>query len=481
MTSPSRRTSFDPDTLLPPSPDPAERPTVPSLSLAALRRSSPHDPSRTLRVTEQERASRTTSPALRLERLLTQRPRSNPRTRTPLRYESPLDPSALRRESLTPDPVESVHESRRLTIRPLAGSHVGTLPARVSRDGHSVPCSPHYLPHTAITCNFSHSVPILDRCFATQVVEERRATPKSSKQGRSHRTVRRWNNDHFGSLAAEIKSSSHRAAEALLSSQQDAHLYRDVYDPNETKSKSMERYVTGIHTYTRVLRTAPCWSYHSLTRFSNRFMTDVKLRNIREQFFEGEFASVTPVVPLRPHRSNPTTAADQMNRIDNRLHKVAVRACRNSGPAATVVDRFETFVIATFLGSAHTTRLLEESWWHDLLLQVPTVRRKPENTPASFMVLQFYFDPFSSTGGFHRLLLHAICQFHGLSAISNMVDVGDSKQARALIVSGRLTDAPHRMLQHLIREDTIKTIDHVSSEGLEPARPKLGVVTVSEN
>jgi hypothetical protein len=452
MTSPSRRTSFDPDTLLPPSPDPAERPTVPSLSLAALRRSSPHDPSRTLRVTEQERASRTTSPALRLERLLTQRPRSNPRTRTPLRYESPLDPSALRRESLTPDPVESVHESRRLTIRPLAGSHVGTLPARVSRDGHSVPCSPHYLPHTAITCNFSHSVPILDRCFATQVVEERRATPKSSKQGRSHRTVRRWNNDHFGSLAAEIKSSSHRAAEALLSSQQDAHLYRDVYDPNETKSKSMER-----------------------------FMTDVKLRNIREQFFEGEFASVTPVVPLRPHRSNPTTAADQMNRIDNRLRNVAVRACRNSGPAATVVDRFETFVIATFLGSAHTTRLLEESWWHDLLLQVPTVRRKPENTPASFMVLQFYFDPFSSTGGFHRLLLHAICQFHGLSAISNMVDVGDSKQARALIVSGRLTDAPHRMLQHLIREDTIKTIDHVSSEGLEPARPKLGVVTVSEN
>jgi hypothetical protein len=414
MTSPSRRTSFDPDTLLPPSPDPAERPTVPSLSLAALRRSSPHDPSRTLRVTEQERASRTTSPALRLERLLTQRPRSNPRTRTPLRYESPLDPSALRRESLTPDPVESVHESRRLTIRPLAGSHVGTLPARV--------------------------------------VEERRATPKSSKQGRSHRTVRRWNNDHFGSLAAEIKSSSHRAAEALLSSQQDAHLYRDVYDPNETKSKSMER-----------------------------FMTDVKLRNIREQFFEGEFASVTPVVPLRPHRSNPTTAADQMNRIDNRLRNVAVRACRNSGPAATVVDRFETFVIATFLGSAHTTRLLEESWWHDLLLQVPTVRRKPENTPASFMVLQFYFDPYSSTGGFHRLLLHAICQFHGLSAISNMVDVGDSKQARALIVSGRLTDAPHRMLQHLIREDTIKTIDHVSSEGLEPARPKLGVVTVSEN
>jgi hypothetical protein len=283
-------------------------------------------------------------------------------------------------------------------------------------------------------------------------VEERRATPKSSKQGRSHRTVRRWNNDHFGSLAAEIKSSSHRAAEALLSSQQDAHLYRDVYDPNETKSKSMER-----------------------------FMTDVKLRNIREQFFEGEFASVTPVVPLRPHRSNPTTAADQMNRIDNRLRNVAVRACRNSGPAATVVDRFETFVIATFLGSAHTTRLLEESWWHDLLLQVPTVRRKPENTPASFMVLQFYFDPYSSTGGFHRLLLHAICQFHGLSAISNMVDVGDSKQARALIVSGRLTDAPHRMLQHLIREDTIKTIDHVSSEGLEPARPKLGVVTVSEN
>ena len=50
---------------------------------------------------------------------LRDRPSSNPRTRTPMRYESPLNPNAFR------------NEGQRVTVRPLAGAAVGT--ALVSR------------------------------------------------------------------------------------------------------------------------------------------------------------------------------------------------------------------------------------------------------------------------------------------------------------------------------------------------------------
>ena len=62
---------------------------------------------------------------------LARRPRSNPRTRTPMRYESPLNPNAFRREQPSPERREGL----RITVRPLAGAGVGTVLGgrRVSR------------------------------------------------------------------------------------------------------------------------------------------------------------------------------------------------------------------------------------------------------------------------------------------------------------------------------------------------------------
>jgi hypothetical protein len=62
---------------------------------------------------------------------LTRRPRSNPRTRTPMRYESPLDPEAFRRGEHSPQRIEA----QRITVRPLAGAPVGSSlgARRVSR------------------------------------------------------------------------------------------------------------------------------------------------------------------------------------------------------------------------------------------------------------------------------------------------------------------------------------------------------------
>ena len=56
---------------------------------------------------------------------LRDRPSSNPRTRTPMRYESPLNPNAFRTEG------------QRVTVRPLAGAAVGTT--LVSRRVSTIP------------------------------------------------------------------------------------------------------------------------------------------------------------------------------------------------------------------------------------------------------------------------------------------------------------------------------------------------------
>lgn len=127
------------------------RTTAPLLSVEALRRSSPHvTPSRTLRLSEAEHAlsSREGPSPLRVAiEALSNRPRSNPRNRTPRRYESPLNPDEFRRVSVSDEYAETAgievppledqplgsSGPRRITIRPLAGSAVGTtVPTRVS-------------------------------------------------------------------------------------------------------------------------------------------------------------------------------------------------------------------------------------------------------------------------------------------------------------------------------------------------------------
>ena len=72
---------------------------------------------------------------------LSTRPRSNPRTRTPMRYESPLNSDAFRTLTIDEEAAGAARsgsrgrvEGRRVTVRPLAGAAVGTVlaPRRVS-------------------------------------------------------------------------------------------------------------------------------------------------------------------------------------------------------------------------------------------------------------------------------------------------------------------------------------------------------------
>jgi hypothetical protein len=152
-------------------------------------------PTRTIRITEAERSSRDNTPnPINIDDLLS-RPRSNPRTRTPMRYESPLESNAFRLERGNIDNTEA----RRISIRPLAGTAVGTAPGR-----------------------------------RTDGIDER-GKGRSVKQGPSQRKIRKWNNQHFVGLASEIASSSggSAAADVLMKAHRDAHLYRSIYDPKD--------------------------------------------------------------------------------------------------------------------------------------------------------------------------------------------------------------------------------------------------------
>jgi len=218
-------------------------------------------------------------------------------------------------------------------------------------------------------------------------------------------------------------------------------------------------------------------------------MQDDAYKSTREHFFEGCGplpSSTTIQQHQQHHRKKPWTADDMLNRIDPRLRRVVVRACRNSYAAAKVVELFEECILTVFRGDNSflmcpssssspedehngTAPVSSCCWWKDLLLQCPTVnttspfgKNRLEQDGALHYRAQFFFHAASPTGGFHRLLLQAVCQFHGLQAVSRMVLYDDevkidksastpNTKARALIVTGALREEParFRLLQHL--------------------------------
>lgn len=234
-----------------------------------------------------------------------------------------------------------------------------------------------------------------------------REKPSSTKMGPSHRKVRRWNNEHFDKLAFEVESSSRNAANALVQGKQYAHLYKDVFDPLEHKSMAM------------------C-----------RFLEDHNLDPLRDRFFEGELPGPTqPSSRTNSREPMSLSGEERLSLIDSRLRRVVAKACRNSYAASRVIKTFETFLVESFSAGETCVTDLADDWWQEVLLECPTVtERKVDNTIAA----QFYFHPTNATAGFHRILLDAICQFHGLNPISKTLDIsiGDNTQSRSLFVKG---------------------------------------------
>lgn len=184
---------------------------VSSIAAALLRSSSLNTghPTRTLRITASEKTSRDSTPTPVSAEDLARRPRSNPRSRTPMRYESPLQIDAFRASS--PSAVYAETTRSATAVRPIVGLAQGAASSRTIHEDRG---------------------PV---------------QPRSAKQGPSQRKIRRWKNEHFAGLAAEIAASSARggqAADVLMKAHRDAHLYRSIYDFNDRRrSEKFIRYV----------------------------------------------------------------------------------------------------------------------------------------------------------------------------------------------------------------------------------------------
>ncbi|KAL3906347.1 MAG: hypothetical protein SGARI_004043, partial [Bacillariaceae sp.] len=321
-------------------------------------------------------ADRTGSPSpLRLNR-----PRSNPRNRTPNRATEEQPERVERRVSQRQESTEG----QRITIRPMAGAAVGTNMAgtRIRETSRGVG---NGVPSSGTTGT------------------------RSRKQGPSHRKIRRWNNDNFVNLAAEISNgrSSLAAAEALLLGSANASKHRSILDPSEHESKAI-----------------------------TQFREDQSLQTVRQQFADGELPNRLQPAAAPPSRGgrdlDPSlwTPEERFCRIEGRLRRILVKACENSYAASQVVNILEDYLIRMHAGKMDK-RSHEE--WLDLLLEPPTVasrrlrRSKNDYDDAKEkreeLTARFLFDADSSTGGFHRLLLHGVCQFHGLTAASSTTQV----------------------------------------------------------
>lgn len=185
------------------------------------------------------------------------------------------------------------------------------------------------------------------------------------------------------------------------------------------------------------------------------------MKGARENFFEGEGPNPGATCHKNPrdsHKKVLLTANDMLYRIDPRLRRLAVRACRNSYAAAKVVGMFEEFVLGSFTinkSMKGIQSLDDDCWWKDLLLECPTITQRKDNHRHT---AQFFFHSSSPTGGFHRLLLHAVCQFHGLNAASKMEHnyvsaSNDVTKARALIVTGIIDDSSRNRLLGQLDDD----------------------------
>ena len=170
-------------------------------------------------------------------------------------------------------------------------------------------------------------------------------------------------------------------------------------------------------------------------------MEDDQYKVLRKQFFKGEIGVSGKTTTEdrqtrhRPFHSSIRVSDNPLNmlkRVPDRLRSVLIRACHGSKTSAVVVDAFERHLMDCFHKGKKSSSL-------DLSV-VTTLQEQPavsRATPTNGTVVQYRFSPKTETAGFHRLLLHAVCKFHSLTAVSATITVEPHQcPSRVLTVSG---------------------------------------------
>lgn len=228
------------------------------------------------------------------------------------------------------------------------------------------------------------------------------------------------------------------------------------------------------------------WDPPQVLKDRARFLSDPEhLARVRDRFLEGESGAVSSGGGCG---SSPSAAAVARQKrwqeelfqngawmvkwnVDKRLVSIVTRTCRGPGFTQKVVDAFEHVLVknmsvnTTGSGGDGGTNTKEDGRgippnfddvWEKVLVQKPFVTRKvvKHSTPTSSsnqesekigvttVRMIFSDEEDGSRAAFHRLLLHAVCQFHGLEASSNTT----SKGHKMLTVTGTCKGSHLRFL-----------------------------------
>mmetsp|Transcript_22386 Transcript_22386/g.33479 ORF Transcript_22386/g.33479 Transcript_22386/m.33479 type:complete len:527 (+) Transcript_22386:162-1742(+) len=378
---------------------------------------------------------------------LANRPRSNPRVRTPMRYESPLNSNAFLRDGSNgrsfQDQQDNVREDerregQRISIRPGAGLAVGSNLSSTAFRSNNIST-------TTTTNQYQHVI---------------------QPPYHAHRKVRRWNNDKMMGIASELAKYSKRSKDASINftrGEAEAFQYRVANYPLEYRSE-----------FTRLV--------------TNDDSDNPDLSIVKEKFLRGEVAATsttTTTTHSKRKKETYTNGNTMYNQIDVRLRKVLSRALQNSkdseNNAEKVICAFESLLTSLKADEqmkrkkdnaeeAEKGRKEREEVLKDVLLRLPSISWKEhskkekkheedEHISKKTLVAQFVFDA-KGKGGFHRVLLHAVCQFHGLHAHSTTTSVttegGKDSKARMLTVTGKCHGRKFRLVDYAVPQPTLE-------------------------
>ena len=254
---------------------------------------------------------------------------------------------------------------------------------------------------------------------------------RSDKQRPSRRKLRRWGNDKFIGIAAELAKAGHVSiAEEFSRGETETSQFQRANDPRNYRS-----------------------IFSDISSDNNGNFGD-----LRRKFEEGDVAKVPSKNYSSSksfHKNNPLNGDDMFEVLDPRLKRVLERmvTTKTSSSAAQLTSAYESYLSLLFCHGIEG----ETEAFGSYLARLPSVIIRDKN----LIEIKFMFELDSPYGGINRLLLHAVCQFHGLCASSNT-----TKTMRVMNIRGNFTGESLSLI-HFAKRSFEKSIDNADSKQLQ--------------
>jgi len=401
------------------------------------------------------------------------RPRSNPRNRTPMRNTTPvLGP--VNRATIANDDMFDLRSSSN-TSNPRSGSNPRhDSHGRASASANTTSPSPSSISTSTSINNTAQIVGLganltvgtVLRSSTLSALHEHQPSHRaihnhnqlSSKQGPGHRKVRRWNNDKFIGIASDISHANPQRGMKIANIYAEAEMDKGRYlMPNYPRdNRTIFSTLCGANDNGNGNGNGSEDAHSSQVRLN---LDPKEVMKIRERFVDGEVGvggqdqGMTQGAKDRMKRRQDLLFKDghrmMKSNVNERLMNVVVRSCKSSGFTRNVVDAFERLLVNNMsdadncnsngkISSSHNSDP-DGDIWNKVVVQNPFITRKEKIG----VMIRMLFNEGERKGAFNRLLLHAVCQFHGLDTCSTTT----SKGYRMLTITGRCQGSTFRFLE----------------------------------